>query len=161
MAGSTRRAQQSSACRAMTRLWRWPSHSAQPQRPDNWRCRSKRWPIGSALFGPAGRVLCRVLGVSVSGFHDYLRRQSAQPPTPMQHSVPSFGLSMRPASAAMDEIGGSESCGPGRAWSDVTHSAPRELADIFRALASTLSALESDRQRLGRDGDKARFTSAF
>ena len=37
---------------------------------------------------------------------------------------------------------------------DVTKSDPRELADIFRALASTLSALESDLQRLGRDGEQ-------
>jgi transposase len=37
---------------------------------------------------------------------------------------------------------------------DATKSDPRELADIFRALASTLSALESDLQRLGRDGEQ-------
>jgi len=37
---------------------------------------------------------------------------------------------------------------------DVTKSDPRELADIFRALASALSALESDLQRLGRDGEQ-------
>ena len=37
---------------------------------------------------------------------------------------------------------------------DVTKSDPRELADIFRALASTLSALESDLQRLSRDGEQ-------
>ena len=37
---------------------------------------------------------------------------------------------------------------------DVTKSDPRELADIFRALGSTLSALESDLQRLGRDGEQ-------
>lgn len=37
---------------------------------------------------------------------------------------------------------------------DATQSAPRELADIFRALTSTLSALESDLQRLGRDGEQ-------
>jgi len=37
---------------------------------------------------------------------------------------------------------------------DATKSDPRELADIFRALASTLSTLESDLQRLGRDGEQ-------
>jgi len=37
---------------------------------------------------------------------------------------------------------------------DVTKSDPRELADIFRALASTLSALESDLHRLGREGEQ-------
>jgi len=37
---------------------------------------------------------------------------------------------------------------------DATKSDPRELADIFRALASTLSALESDLQRLSRDGEQ-------
>ena len=37
---------------------------------------------------------------------------------------------------------------------DATKSDPRELADIFRALTSTLSALERDLQRLGRDGEQ-------
>ncbi|KAG0733178.1 hypothetical protein G6F23_013599 [Rhizopus arrhizus] len=38
-----------------TKPWSWPSRSAQPQRPANWKCPSKRWQIGLTRSVLAGR----------------------------------------------------------------------------------------------------------